>query len=241
MRIFLLLYTLWCAFWFILLFLILFPFTWLFLQKDRWKPFAHQINRVWGRLFFPLIGMPVRVEYRFKPARRETFVICANHFSYLDIATMGVVVDNYFAFVGKHAVKKVPLFGYMFRKLHIQVDREKGNSRAYSLSKSIRTLASGRSVMIFPEGGIITKNAPQIHLPLQKGAFVMAIQQQVPLLPVSLQTNHVLLPDRSPLRLRPGVIRAVVHAPIPTVGLTQADVPDLMEKWRQVVQGELNK
>ena len=96
--------------------------------------------------------------------------------------------DNYFAFVGKHGVRKVPLFGYMFAKLHIQVDRDKGHSRAYSLNKSIKTLASGRSVMVFPEGGILTKNPPHVHLPLQKGALIMAIQQQVPLVPVTLHT-----------------------------------------------------
>ncbi len=239
MRILLLLYTAWCAFWFVTLFLLLFPFTWLFLQREEWKPYAHYINRLWGKLFFPLAGIRFKVEYRFKPEPRGTYVLCANHFSYLDIATMGVVVDNYYAFVGKHGVKKVPLFGYMFAKLHIQVDRDKGHSRAYSLNKSLRTLAAGRSVMIFPEGGIVTKKLPHLHLPLQKGAFIMAIQQQVPIVPISLLTNHQLLPDVAPLRLRPGVVHAVVHEPIATVGLTQEDVPALMERWREVVQGEL--
>lgn len=233
------LYTVWCGFWFVLFFLLLFPFTWLFLQKDAWKPYAHYINRLWGKLFFPMAGIRFDITYHYKPAPRGTYVFCGNHFSYLDIATMGVIVNNYYAFVGKHGVKTVPLFGYMFSKLHIQVNREKGESRAYSLTKSIRTLASGRSVMIFPEGGIVTKSVPQLHQPLQKGAFVMAIQQQVPIVPVSLLTNHELLPDQAPLRLRPGKVRAIVHAPIPTVGLTQEDVPALMQRWAEVVQGEL--
>lgn len=237
MRVFPLLYTAWCVFWFVALFLLLFPFTWLFLQKEKWKPYAHFINRLWGKLLFPLIGVRFEVNYLFRPTRRGTYVFCANHFSYLDIATMGVILDNYFAFVGKHGVKKVPLFGYMFAKLHIQVDRDKGNSRAYSLNKSIKTLASGRSVMVFPEGGIATKNPPNLHLPLQKGAFIMAIQQQVPLVPVTLLTNHLLLPDETPIRMKPGVVRATVHEPISTLGMSQEDVPRLMEMWREVVEG----
>ena len=236
MRVLLFLYTIWCGFWFVTLFLLLFPFTYLFLQKKDWKPYAHAVNRLWGKLFFPLVGIRFQVEYRFRPARRGTYVFCANHFSYLDIATMGVILDNYFAFVGKHGVKKVPLFGYMFAKLHIQVDRDKGQSRAYSLNKSIKTLAEGRSVMVFPEGGILTQNPRQLHLPLQKGAFIMAIQQQVPLVPVTLHTNHQLLPDVMPIRIRPGVVRAIVHEPISTVGMSQADVPGLMEAWRKVVE-----
>ena len=239
MRLLLLLYTAWCVFWFVTLFVLLFPFTYLFLQKEVWKPYAHHVNRLWGKLFFPLVGISFAIDYRFRPEPRGTYVFCANHFSYLDIAVMGVILPNYYAFVGKHGVKKVPLFGYMFTKLHIQVDRAKGASRAYSLSKCLRTLATGRSVMIFPEGGMVSKHPPQLHVPLQKGAFTMAIQQQVPLVPVTLLTNHLLLPDRAPLRMRPGTIRAVVHEPIETIGLTQADVPILTEQWRQVVQSTL--
>ena len=241
MRVLLLLYTAWCVFWFVALFLLLFPFTYLFLQKEKWKPYAHAINRLWGKLFFPLVGIRFQINYRFRPARRGTYVFCANHFSYLDIATMGVILDNYFAFVGKHGVKKVPLFGYMFAKLHIQVDRDKGHSRAYSLNKSIKTLVSGRSVMVFPEGGIVTKHPPQLHLPLQKGAFIMAIQQQVPLVSVTLHTNHQLLPDETPIRLRPGVVRAIVHEPISTLGMSQEDVPDLMRQWVTIVQESLKR
>lgn len=241
MRILSLLYTAWCVFWLIMLFLLLFPFTYLFLQKEKWKPHAHSINRLWGKLFFPLVGIRFKVAYRFRPGRRGTYVFCANHFSYLDIATMGVILDNYFAFVGKHGVKKVPLFGYMFAKLHIQVDRDKGHSRAYSLNKSLKTLASGRSVMVFPEGGISTKNPPHLHQPLQKGAFIMAIQQQVPLVPVTLHTNHLLLPDKTPIRMRPGVVRAIVHEPISTLDMNQDDVPRLMEMWREVVEGSLKE
>ncbi|GAB2786806.1 lysophospholipid acyltransferase family protein [Rhabdobacter roseus] len=239
MRFLSLLYTAWCALWLVTLFAILFPFTYLFLQKEAWKPYAHYLNRLWGKLFFPLVGISFAVDYRFRPEPRGTYVFCANHFSYLDIAVMGVILPHYYAFVGKHGVKKVPLFGYMFSKLHIQVDRQKGTSRAYSLSKCLRTLAAGRSVMIFPEGGIASKYPPRLHLPLQKGAFTMAIQRQVPILPITLLTNHQLLPDRPPLRMRPGTVRAVVHEPIETVGLTQADVPTLMEQWRQVVQSTL--
>ncbi|WP_405516409.1 lysophospholipid acyltransferase family protein [Spirosoma sp. KNUC1025] len=146
------LYTIWCAVYLVVLYLVLFPIQFVFLQRTEWKPLAHKINAIWGRLFFLGVGISVRVEYRFKPDPKGVYVICANHFSYLDIAAMGVIVNNYYAFVGKSEVKHIPLLGYMFAKLHVQVDRAQANSRAYSLAKSIRTLASGRSIMIFPEG-----------------------------------------------------------------------------------------
>jgi len=233
------LYTIWCAVWFVLIFLLLFPFTFVFLQRAAWKPYAHKINYVWGRLFFWVAGMPIEVEYQYRPDPRQTYVFCANHFSYLDIAVMGVIIRNYYAFMGKHAVKKIPLFGYMFAKLHIQVNREKANSRAYSLTKAIKTLASGRSVVIYPEGGIRSQNPPQMHYPFMDGAFKMAIQQQVPIVPVTLLTNHLILPDREPLRMHRHPVRAIVHPPIETKGLTPDDLDRIKEETYRVIEAAL--
>jgi len=234
-RVFLLLYTVWAAFWFVGLFLLIFPFMYLFLQRERWKPYAHSCNRLWGKLFFPLVGMPIDVRYDYQPDPSLTYVFCANHFSYLDIAVMGVILRNYFAFMGKSAVKKAPLFGYMFAKLHIQVDRSDPGSRSKALQRSMKALDSGRSIVIFPEGGIRTEHPPRMHHPFQNGAFVMAVQQQVPIVPVSLLNTYQLLPDKKKPRLHPGRLRAVVHPPIPTVGMTQDDVPALKERVYHVI------
>lgn len=232
------LYTIWCATYFVALYLVLFPIQFVFLQRDNWKPLAHKINYIWGTLFFWGIGMPVRVDRRFHPDPKRTYVFCANHFSYLDIAAMGVIVKNYYAFVGKSDVKNIPLLGYMFAKLHVQVDRDQANSRAYSLAKSIRTLASGRSIMIFPEGGIRAPEPPQM-VPFKDGAFTMAIQQQVPIVPVTLLNNYLILPDRSPVRFHWHPLRAVVHPPIETTGMTQDDVKQLKEETYRIINAEL--
>ena len=108
------LYTIWCAVYFVAIYLVLFPIQFVFLQRDAWKPLAHKVNYIWGTLFFIGGGIPVRVERRFRPDPKQAYVFCANHFSYLDIAAMGVIVKNYYAFVGKSEVKHIPLLGYMF-------------------------------------------------------------------------------------------------------------------------------
>lgn len=235
-----LLYTIWCAICIIVVYLLLFPIQFVFLQRNEWKPLAHKINAIWGKLFFTAVGMPVRVEYRFRPDPKQVYVFCANHFSYLDIAVMGVIINNYYAFVGKSDVKHIPLLGYMFAKLHVQVDRAQADSRAYSLAKSIRTLASGRSIMIFPEGGIKAKEPPQM-VPFKDGAFIMAIQQQVPIVPITLLDNHRILPDVSPVRIHWHPLRAVVHQPIETANLTIDDVDRLKEETFRVIDHELRK
>ncbi|MBD2700002.1 1-acyl-sn-glycerol-3-phosphate acyltransferase [Spirosoma sp. BT702] len=232
------LYTIWCAIWFVGLYLILFPFQFVCLQRDSWKPIAHKINYIWGKLFFFGVGIPVQVDHRFRPDPKTVYVFCANHFSYLDIAALGVIVKNYYAFVGKSEVKHIPLLGYMFAKLHVQVDRSQPNSRAYSLAKSIRTLASGRSIAIFPEGGIKAPEPPQM-VEFRDGAFTMAIQQQVPIVPVTLLNNYLILPDKSPIRFRRHTLRAVIHPPIETKGMTPDDMERLKEETYKIIDTEL--
>ncbi len=239
MRILTFIYTIWAAFWFIFLFVLLFPLFWLFLQKSEWKHKAHYLNRLWGKIFFPIIGIRIKTQYDFQPDINKTYVFCANHFSYLDIASMGMIIENYYAFVGKASLKGIPLFGYMFAKLHIQVDRSDKNSRVTSMTRSIKALQSGRSVMIFPEGGIWSKEFPKLSLPLKDGGFAMAIQQQLPIVPISLLNNYKIMPEGH-FAIYPQILRAIVHQPIQTKGMTTDDIENLKMKFYEVVQGALD-
>ena len=240
------LYTVWCGLLFASLFLVFFPFIFLALQIRGGARYAHNAVRRMGQLFFIGIAMPIRVDWRFRPDPKQAYVYCANHFSYIDIAVTGVMVPGFYAYIGKIGVRKIPFFGYMFARLHIMVDRSSSQSRAYSLAKCIRTLAQGRSIVIFPEGGIKigdvpAGNVPRMAYPFKDGAFTMAIQQQVPIVPLTLLNNYRILPDTKPLRVRWQPVRVVVHEPIPTAGLTQADVNALREQAYQVIDTELNR
>ena len=238
MKIFSWIYTIWCAFWFIVVFLLLFPIVFIALQKEEWKPIAHYCNRIWGKIFFFVIGQSVKVTYEAELDPKRAYVFCANHFSYLDIAMMGVVVKNYFAFMGKSSVKKVPLFGYMFTKLHIQVDRSAKDSRIKALTRSIKALKSGRSIMIFPEGGIFSTNFPEMIQPFKDGAFSMAIENKVPIVPISLLDNYKVMPETL---FKWHKIRVIVHKPIETTNLTKADMDTLKKQVYDVIQPTLNK
>lgn len=243
------LYTAWCVLVFSLTFLLMVPFvllgSWLASNKSRFGlQLAHGAIRTWGYLAFPLIGMPIRVDWRFRPDPKQAYVYCANHFSYLDIAVLGVIIPGLYAFIGKIGVKKIPLFGYMFAKLHVMVDRSSAESRAYSLTKCVRTLARGRSIIIFPEGGIKAPlkpdgSPPTMIYPFKDGAFTMAIQQQVPIVPVTLLNNYQILPDTSPFRVRWKAVKIVVHEPIATTGLTPKDLNDLRERTYRLIDQTL--
>lgn len=234
----LILYSLWAAFWFIGIFLLLYPLMFIFLQKLSWRRYTHRIVRFWGQLFFIFAGIRINIKQHYKPDRKQAYVFCSNHFSYLDIPLMVVIIKNYFSFIGKYEIKKVPLFGYLYARLNILVNRNDRMSRATSLGRSIKALQANRSIIIFPEGGIVSKQFPFMGKPLVDGAFVMAIQQQVPVVPISFFNNHLLLNDKRFL-LRPGVIQVEIHPPVLTKGMTNADMPMLRERVFEMIQNPI--
>lgn len=234
-----LLYSAWCVFLFGLLIILTFPVVWLGLRRREWYGLAHRATRLIGQGFFIGALLPVRIEYRFRPDPTQPYVYCANHFSYMDITLLGTIVPGQYAFIGKTGVKKVPLFGYMFSRLHIMVDRKDPNSRTRSLKKSLQLLREGRPIIVFPEGGMRSKNPPQMA-PFMDGAFVMAIQQQVPIVPITLLNDYRVLPNAEKLRMRWEPIQVVFHAPISTTGLTTNDIQSLKQKTFALIQQELS-
>ena len=232
-----LIYTLWAAFWFLSVFLTFYPLIFLFCQRVAWKKYASKLVQFWSYIFFPAIFLRIKVRYDFKPEPKKVYVFCANHFSYFDIPILVYLIKNQFSFLGKNAMARIPLFGYMYKKLHILVDRSDRGSRVASLTKAIRALQAGRSVAIFPEGGITSKEFPYMSHPLKDGALQMAIQQQVPIVPISLMNNYHLLSET--MILRPGVVHVTIHQPIETQGKTLDDLPDLKQQLFDAIQNPI--
>src|SRR5688572_28458807 len=140
---------------FAVLFLVLFPFFLIPIFFPSQFRLTGILNRVWARLLLIFIAVPFKVELRAKLDRKKKYIFCSNHFSCLDIPTLGLVPHNTI-FVGKTGIENIPLFGYMCGKLHITVDRSKLKSRYTSLKRSLEAIDKGKSLVIFPEGGIIT-------------------------------------------------------------------------------------
>ena len=210
-----LVHTGWCIFWLILIFLCLFPFIWLCIVIKPLNRYGTWLCNIWADLFFPIAGMPVQMVRETQLNPQASYVFVANHFSYLDVAIGMKIVRNYFSYMGKSSVKKIPLLGYMFAKLHIQVDRSDKNSRANAIVRSQKALESGRSLFIMPEGGIVSEEIPQMKQPFKDGAFSLAIEGKVPIVPITIVNLHKIMPGTT---IRWGIPKVVVHTPISTEG-----------------------
>ena len=224
---------------FALLLLLLFPLFLIPIIFPKQFKLTGVINRWWAKLLFIFVFLPYEVECRSRLDAKQTYIFCPNHFSYLDIPAMGLNPINAI-FVGKNDMEKVPLFGFMYRKLHITVNRRSLRSRGNSVLNSLKAIDEGKSLVIYPEGGIVAQGPPRM-MHFKDGAFRTAIEKQIPIVPVTIPFNWIILPDHHPLRLHRGKVKVIFHTPIQTKGMVNSDVKKLKHEVFSVIASELEK
>lgn len=226
----------------VLVFGVLFLISLPFLAIPMYFPERHRItgivNRWWARLLFFFIAIPVRAEHRMKLDPRRQYIFCPNHFSYLDIPTVGLATHNAI-FVGKTGIERIPLFGYMYGRLHITVDRRKLKSRYESMKRSLEAIDAGKSLVIFPEGGIVTEKDP-VMAKFKDGACRIAIEKQIAIVPVTIPYNWIILPPDQFL-LQWHKLKVIFHEPLETTGMTLADIDTLKLRLFTIIDQELKQ
>jgi 1-acyl-sn-glycerol-3-phosphate acyltransferase len=226
---------------FVLGLLVLYPAFYVFLSKREWFPKAFRLKKFWARWIMIVPGLLVRVK-RESPIDQlpQPAVYCANHASYLDIVIYYLVVPNYFVSMGKQELDKAPLFRIFFREMNILVDRKSNSGSHKAFMKAAQEIKRGNSVFLFPEGGISSSGK---LLNFKNGAFRLAIENQVPIVPITYLNNWRRLQNGGFFKVygRPGVCDVIVHEPISTVGMTENDLIPLRTKVREIIQNELEK
>ena len=221
-------------------FLVLLPFFLLTIFFRPLEKFASTLNYTWAKVFFFFLFLNrSQLVWEEKLDKKQRYVFCSNHFSFLDIPSMGLIAHN-FKFIGKASLKKIPLWGFMYSRLHILVDRASLKSRHNSWLAAQQAIKEGFSIVFFPEGGILTKNPPQM-VTFKEGAFRISVNEQIPIVPVTIPYNHILLPDEKSLLMHSGVIYMKVHKPIWPRGTDDEAVKKIKQQCRAVIEEELKK
>jgi len=162
---------------------------------------------------------------------RRPYVVVSNHESYADIFLMSHFPWE-MKWLSKHTIFKIPVMGWMMRMaLDVPVRRGERESAIAALSECRDRLARRVSVMIFPEG---TRSRTDELLPFKDGAFHLAIQSRVPILPVAIAGTRSCMAKGS-FAFRHAHAKARVLAPIATEGLTLDDVPALRDRTRATI------
>ena len=162
---------------------------------------------------------------------RRPYVAVSNHESYADI----FLISHFpweMKWLSKDTIFKIPVMGWMMSMAgDIRLTRGSRASTVDALAACRDRLAKRVSVMIFPEG---TRSEGGELLPFKDGAFRLAIETGVPILPIAVAgTRHMMAKGEFRFRRAEAVCR--VLEPVPTEGLTAADVPALRERVRATI------
>ncbi len=151
------------------------------------------------------------------------------------------VIPRYFIFMGKDELLKWPLFGLFFRRQDIAVNRRSASGAGRAFTRAKEVLLNGDALAMFPEG-TIPKHAPKLK-PFKDGAFKLAIECQVPIVPVTFINHWKMLGNAESIwgKARPGVSRVVIHKPVPTAGLTDKDLLALRQQVFNTIETTLKE
>lgn len=231
-------YLLWGTIWFFIIYAFLFPFFALIVQKDKWHKYGYLLNKIWGYAFFMSVFMPTVREYRGEIDTKKPYVYSPNHNSMLDIPTIGMSAKQFIVFVGKNSLSGIPAFGYMFNRLHIPVDRNSIRDSYKAFERAKVAILKGKSVLLYPEGGIRTRNPPNMTA-FKDGAFRVAIETKTPIIPVTIVNNWKIIFSYDPfLTWRP--VKVIYHEPIPTENLVIEDLESLKQQVYGIIHKEMS-
>lgn len=207
--------------------------AWLVNKHDLVYPFALFGARNWLRLS----GVRVRVKGLELLDPKQTYVFVSNHRSYLDTAAMFVYTGRRIGLLAKKELLKVPVLGVGMGFVNVMaIDRTNRESAIRTTEAAAQRIKSGVSFAVFVEG---TRALPGELLPFKKGAFYMARQAGVPVVPVAIKNSDVLM-GKGTGEARSGPIEMVFMRPIETVSRTSDEAIDqLIAEARQAIAGAL--
>ena len=223
----------------LLLYACCFPyFVWgLNYMKDRRR--LYQLSAWITRMWLLGSGLGWRIRYQVPLDRHATYVFCANHTSFLDIPSV-LLLDPRMVFVGNSQIWKISMFTYMYKRMHITVNRASLTSKYQAFTQVKDKLKQGASVFFFPEGGTRSRYPPRLT-PFYPGAFRSAIEAQVAIVPVSILYNWMIKPKyrRDFSEKYKHQVALEVGRPISTKSMTLEQLPELIKEVRTQIQKPL--
>ena len=238
-----LLYPIWLLYriWFYLLMLVpiivLFPFIFVSILSEKTYPLFFKIARFWAKVILIGMGFSYSIEGDEIFEEGKSYMLVANHTSMTDIMLMLIAVKNHpFVFVGKKELVKIPIFGFIYKRVCILVDRSSSKSRYEVFDRAQKRIQQGLSICIFPEGGVPDESI--LLDEFKDGAFRIAIEHQLPIVPMTFFDNKQRF-SYTFFSGTPGKMRAIIHKPIETKGKLMEERHHIKEEVRKIILADL--
>ncbi len=214
------------------------PVYLLSIRKEHYRA-CYFFIRLWAIGIFYGMGfrykMILKTDKKIDP--KQPYVIISNHTSIMDIMLPCILFPNHpLCYVGKKELVNIPIFGTVYKRVCVMVDRSSARSRADVYRRCAERMQQGHSVVIFPEGGV----PDDTHIILDQfkdGAFILASKHQFPLAVLSFKGLKEMFPfDNS--KGYPGVVKVFLN------DILQPDstLKDLKEKsYDQILMSLIEK
>lgn len=200
---------------------------------------AYRINRFWTWIVLRTAGVSLIVRGLENVDPRHQYIFIVNHQSNLDIPALVQALARFqLRWIAKKELLRVPFFGWaLWATRHVIIDRSDPHDAAKSLARAKERLAAGMSLVVFPEG---TRSLDGRLQRFKKGGFLLAVQTQMLLVPVTINGSGSLLPVGS-WRIRPGIIEVVVEQPVTVEGFRPGNLRFLSQQVREKIAAHLRE
>ncbi len=193
--------------------------------------------RPWARIILWVAGIRVRVRgiENIDPSLPRIYM--TNHASYFDIFTVLAHLPVDFKFIMKEELMRIPVFGHATRRAgYIGIARQDPRRAAASIAEAAKRIASGASVLIFPEG---TRSEDGSLLPFKKGGFTLAMKSGCDIVPVAIIGSHRIV-KKGYYRINKGAIELAFGRPISVSGFSKRNMEDLMSLVKKAMEDLLS-
>jgi len=228
-----LLYRIWFYILVLVPIIVLFPFILATILSEKTYPLFFKIARLWSKIILIGMGFNYSIEGDEVFEDGKSYMLVANHTSMTDIMLMLIAVKNHpFVFVGKKELAKIPIFGFIYKRVCILVDRSNSKSRYQVFERAQKRIHQALSICIFPEGGV-----PEEHIVLddfKDGAFRIALEHGLPIVPMVFFDNKKRF-SYTFFSGCPGKMRAKIYPIIETKGKTLEDKNALKQQVREII------
>jgi 1-acyl-sn-glycerol-3-phosphate acyltransferase len=200
--------------------------------------FIYSPVRLFIRAGLAMVGVRVEVNGLERLDPNQTYIFTPNHQSLIEVPLFVAYLGRNPAYLGKKEIFKYPVFGYGIRLIGmVPVDRSNSPAAVESAKLATENLRQGKSFVVYPEG---TRSRDGRMLPFKKGAFMMAIDAGVPVVPVTVSGASKIMP-KAQVKVFPSTVRITVHEPISSSGYSKENVVELMAKTREKVFSALDE
>lgn len=200
--------------------------------------FSYYPGMLWSKAACYLVLCPVKVRGREHINRKQTYIFVSNHQSAFDIFLIYGFLGTPFKWMMKIGLAKLPFVGAACRAAgFIFVDNSTKKAAAKSVREAKEAVKNGSSLVVFPEG---SRSPDGKMARFKKGAFQIAVDQQMQVVPVTLNGPYDVMPIHT-YNIHRQRLEMVIHPPLPTEGVENSHkgLQDLADRAQAVIREDL--